>query len=182
MRFAPMIIASLDMINPAGATRFATRPYNSRGPERSTIAPVRDLRCQVAQSYFDLKLSDETCRLQESVERLWSPARCRAPPSAVVSTNWRLLQARNSARRDTLLKRMADQSVPVATLAFLLISPQDVIQRRKACGVGLLCPRSGKHRGAYASASNRLRSFSDISISKQRHVSYRGCSAVLSHR
>ena len=124
-----------DLINPQRVPQIARARDQFEQAQNQYLIALRDLRLQVAQSYFDLQLSDENVRIgQESVRAsLVSLRDARARFQAGVSTKLEVLQAETQLARDQqlLTTALADQSVARRTLASFLDLPQDVTPTAK---------------------------------------------------
>ncbi|NQV10827.1 MAG: TolC family protein [Cyanobacteria bacterium] len=124
-----------DLINPQRVPQIARARDQFEQAQNQYLIALRDLRLQVAQSYFDLQLSDENVRIgQESVRAsLVSLRDARARFQAGVSTKLEVLQAETQLARDQqlLTTALADQSVARRTLASFLDLPQNVTPTAK---------------------------------------------------
>ena len=127
--------ASWALINPARNPQIAAARDQFEQAKNKYLIGLRDLRLQVAQSYFDLQQSDEQVRIgQESVRSSEVSLRdARARFQAGVATKLEVLQAETQLARDQqlLTNSLSAQSIARRSLAALLSLPQDITPTAK---------------------------------------------------
>jgi OMF family outer membrane factor len=127
--------ASWALINPSRTPQIAAARDQFEQAKNKYLIGLRDLRLQVAQSYFDLQQSDEQVRIgQESVRSSEVSLRdARARFQAGVATKLEVLQAETQLARDQqlLTNALSAQSIARRSLASLLALPQDVTPTAK---------------------------------------------------
>jgi len=127
--------ASWSLINPARNPQIAAARDQFEQAKNKYLIGLRDLRLQVAQSYFDLQQSDEQVRIgQESVRSSEVSLRdARARFQAGVATKLEVLQAETQLARDQqlLTNSLSAQSIARRSLAALLSLPQDITPTAK---------------------------------------------------
>jgi outer membrane factor, OMF family len=127
--------ASWSLINPARNPQIAAARDQFEQAKNNYLIGLRDLRLQVAQSYFDLQQSDEQVRIgQESVRSSEVSLRdARARFQAGVATKLEVLQAETQLARDQqlLTNSLSAQSIARRSLASLLSLPQDITPTAK---------------------------------------------------
>jgi OMF family outer membrane factor len=139
-RMTAALEASWGLINPTRTPQIAAARDEFEKAKNQYLIALRDLRLQVAQTYFDLQQSDDGVRIgQESVRAsLVSLRDAKARYQAGVDTKLAVLQAETQLARDqqVLSDFLASQEVARRTLAAFLDLPQTVTPTAKdASGV-----------------------------------------------
>ena len=121
---------SWDIIDPARVPQIAAARDNYERVRASYLIALRDLRLEVASSYFFLQEQDEGVRIGQASVRasLVSLRDARARYNAGVNTKLEVLEAETQLARDRglLTDRLAAQGTARRSLARLLDLPQDV--------------------------------------------------------
>lgn len=134
-RMVAVLEASWSLINPTRTPQIAAARDEFEKAKNQYLIGLRDLRLQVARSYFDLQRSDDGVRIgQESVRAsLVSLRDAKARYQAGVDTKLAVLQAETQLARDqqVLSDFLAQQEVARRTLAAFLDLPQTVTPTAK---------------------------------------------------
>ena len=134
-RMTAALEASWGLINPTRTPQIAAARDEFEKAKNQYLIALRDLRLQVAQTYFDLQQSDDGVRIgQESVRAsLVSLRDAKARYQAGVDTKLAVLQAETQLARDqqVLSEFLASQEVARRTLAAFLDLPQTVTPTAK---------------------------------------------------
>ena len=134
-RMTAALEASWGLINPTRTPQIAVARDEFEKAKNQYLIALRDLRLQVAQTYFDLQQSDDGVRIgQESVRAsLVSLRDAKARYQAGVDTKLAVLQAETQLARDqqVLSDFLASQEVARRTLAAFLDLPQTVTPTAK---------------------------------------------------
>lgn len=134
-RMTAALEASWGLINPTRTPQIAAARDEFEKAKNQYLIALRDLRLQVAQTYFDLQQSDDGVRIgQESVRAsLVSLRDAKARYQAGVDTKLAVLQAETQLARDqqVLSEFLASQEVARRTLASFLDLPQTVTPTAK---------------------------------------------------
>ena len=134
-RMTAALEASWGLINPTRTPQIAAARDEFEKAKNQYLIGLRDLRLQVAQSYFNLQRADDGVRIgQESVRAsLVSLRDAKARYQAGVDTKLAVLQAETQLARDqqVLSDFLAQQDVARRTLAAFLDLPQTVTPTAK---------------------------------------------------
>ena len=134
-RMVAVLEASWGLINPTRTPQIAAARDEFEKAKNQYLIALRDLRLQVAQTYFDLQQADDGVRIgQESVRAsLVSLRDAKARYQAGVDTKLAVLQAETQLARDqqVLSDFLASQDVARRTLAAFLDLPQTVTPTAK---------------------------------------------------
>ena len=134
-RMTAALEASWGLINPTRTPQIAAARDEFEKAKNQYLIALRDLRLQVAQTYFDLQQSDDGVRIgQQSVRAsLVSLRDAKARFQAGVDTKLSVLQAETQLARDqqVLSEFLASQEVARRTLASFLDLPQTVTPTAK---------------------------------------------------
>ncbi|MEB3361830.1 MAG: TolC family protein [Synechococcaceae cyanobacterium] len=134
-RMSTNLEVSWALIDPARTPRIAAARDDLEDRKNSYLIALRDLRLQVAQTYFDLQRADEKVQVgQESVRAsLVSLRDARARFQAGVATKLEVLEAETQLARNQqqTTDALRDQSIARRAIAQLLSLPQDVTPTAK---------------------------------------------------
>ena len=134
-RMATSLEVSWALIDPSRTPRIAAARDDLEDRKNTYLIALRDLRLQVAQTYFDLQRADEKVQVgQESVRAsLVSLRDARARFQAGVATKLEVLEAETQLARNQqqTTDALRDQSIARRAIAQLLSLPQDVTPTAK---------------------------------------------------
>ncbi len=134
-RMSANLEVSWALIDPARTPRIAAARDDLEDRKNSYLIALRDLRLQVAQTYFDLQRADEKVQVgQESVRAsLVSLRDARARFQAGVATKLEVLEAETQLARNQqqTTDALRDQLIARRAIAQLLSLPQDVTPTAK---------------------------------------------------